>query len=46
MRVTATRSEAGVLTTYHYDDDGLVYAFDATASGSSSAPTRSARRAW
>ena len=27
MRVTATRSEAGVLTTYHYDDDGFVYAF-------------------
>ncbi|HET6549069.1 MAG TPA: RHS repeat-associated core domain-containing protein, partial [Solirubrobacter sp.] len=28
MRVTATRSPAGVLTVYHYDDDGFVYAFE------------------
>jgi RHS repeat-associated protein len=28
VRVTATRSPAGVLTTYRYDDDGLLYAFE------------------
>ncbi|HET6549463.1 MAG TPA: RHS repeat-associated core domain-containing protein [Solirubrobacter sp.] len=28
MRVTATRSPAGVLTSYRYDDDGFVYAFE------------------
>ncbi len=28
IRVTATRSPAGVLTTYHYDDDGVLYAFE------------------
>ena len=46
IRVTATRSDAGVLTTYYYDDDGLSTRSRATARGSSSAPTRSARRAW
>ena len=46
VRVTATRSPAGVLTTYRYDDDGLLYSLRAQwRSGSSSAPTRSARRA-
>jgi len=28
VRVTATRSAAGVLTTYRYDDDGHLYAFE------------------
>ena len=28
VRVTATRSPAGVLTTYRYDDDGLLYEFE------------------
>ncbi|HEX6022606.1 MAG TPA: RHS repeat-associated core domain-containing protein, partial [Solirubrobacter sp.] len=28
VRVTATRSPAGVLTTYYYDDEGMLFAFE------------------
>ncbi len=32
VRVTATRSAAGVLTTYYYDDEGMLYAFERSGS--------------
>jgi RHS repeat-associated protein len=32
VRVTATRSAAGVLTTYSYDDEGMLYAFERSGS--------------